>query len=124
MYTLRDIFELSLSKFRSLSLFSPNYFSRIFLEFMFYRKCYRFVTISCFGDKTGNLSFSPKIALFHIICYFIGKVSPVYGFLAGFSSPESIFADKKYVFPVLSPKQEICHFFQNRIISHQLLLHR
>ena len=50
----------------------------------------------------------------------------MYGFLAGFSSPESIFAEINYLFPVLSPlfkKQEICQFFQNRIISHELLLH-
>ena len=43
----------------------------------------------------------PKIALFHINSYLIGKVSPMYSFLAGFSSPESIFAEKKYLFPVL-----------------------
>ena len=52
----------------------------------------------------------------------------MYGILAGFSSPESIFAEKNYLFPGLSPlfkKQEICQvFFQNRIISHQLLLPR
>ena len=40
----------------------------------------------------------PKMALFHINCYFIGKVSPMYGFLAGFSSPESIFALKNTYF--------------------------
>ena len=57
--------------------------------------------VSCFGYKTGNKFFFqqkngfPKIALFHINCYFIGKVSPMFGFLAGFSSPESIFAGKK-----------------------------
>ena len=51
--------------------------------------------------KTGNMLFFPKIALFHINRYFIGKVSPMFGFLAGFSSPESIFAEKKYLFPVL-----------------------
>ena len=39
--------------------------------------------------------FFPKIALFHINFYLIGKVSPMYGFLADFSSPESIFAEKK-----------------------------
>ena len=61
---------------------------------MYYRKCNQFVTISCFGDKTGNIYIFSKIALFHINCYFIGKVSPMYGFLAGFSSPESIFAEK------------------------------
>ena len=97
------------------------------------------ILISCFVTKTGNMLFFPKIALFHINCYFIGKVSPIYGFLAGFSSPESIFASKityflfciqnrKYV--ILSQKQEICyfflksHYFQNRIISHQSFLHR
>ena len=78
---------------------------------MYYRKCNQFVTISCFGDKTGNMQFFPsKTALFHINCYFIGKVSPMYGFLAGFSCEESILAEK-YLFPVLQPKQEICYFF-------------
>ena len=48
--------------------------------------------------KTGNMLFFPKIALFHINCYFIVKVSPMYGFLAGFSSPESIFAEKNTYF--------------------------
>ena len=60
------------------------------------------------------MSIFPKIALFHIYCYFIGKVSPMYGFLASFSSPESIFADINYLFHILSQlfkKQEICHFF-------------
>ena len=61
--------------------------------------------------------FFSKIALFHINCYFIGKVSPLYGFLAGFSSPESIFAEK-YLFPVLSPKQEICYFFSKIALFH------
>ena len=42
--------------------------------------------------------FFPKIALFHINCYFIGKVSSMYGFLAGFSSPESIFAENNTYF--------------------------
>ena len=40
------------------------------------------ILISCFVTKTGNMLFSPKIALFHINCYFIGKVSPMYGFQA------------------------------------------
>ena len=48
-----------------------------------------------FSQKQEKVLFYPKIALFHINCYFIGKVSPMYGFLAGFSSPESIFAEKK-----------------------------
>ena len=47
--------------------------------------------------------FFPKIALFHINCHFIGKVSPMYSFLAGFSSPESIFAEK-YLFSVFITK--------------------
>ena len=68
-----------------------------FSELMYYRKCNQFVTIFCFGDKTGNMYFS-KIALFHINCYFIGKVSPMYSFLAGFSSPESIFAENNAYF--------------------------
>ena len=59
------------------------------------------ILISCFVTKTGNMLFFPKIALFHINCYFIGKVSPIYGFLAGFSSPKSIFAEKNYLSPVL-----------------------
>ena len=92
--------------------------------------------ISCFVTKTGNMLFFPKSHYFTSIfinCYFIGKVSPMYGLLAGFSSPESIFAEKntyflfcnqnrKYV--IFSQKQEICYFPQNRIILHQLLLHR
>ena len=51
----------------------------------------------------------------------------MYGFLAGFSSPESIFAEKLLIscFVTTFKKQEMCHFFlQDRIISHQLLLHR
>ena len=55
--------------------------------------------------------------------YFIGKVSPMYGFLAGFSSPESIFAEKntyflfcnqnrKYV--IFSPKS---HYFTSIVTS-------
>ena len=76
-----------------------------------------FLLISCFVttfQKTGNMSNLFKIAIFHINCNFIGKVSPIYGFLAGFSSPLSIFAEINYLFPVLSPlskKQEICQFF-------------
>ena len=57
------------------------------------------ILISCFVTKTGNMLFFPKIALFHINCYFIGKVSPMFGFRAGFSSPESSFAEK--ILPVL-----------------------
>ena len=56
------------------------------------------ILISCFVTKTGNMLFFPKIALFRVNCYFIGKVSPMYGFLAGFSSPESIFAEKNTYF--------------------------
>ena len=56
------------------------------------------ILISCFVTKTGNMLFFPKIALFHINCYFIGKVRPMYGFLADFSSPESIFAEKNTYF--------------------------
>ena len=59
------------------------------------------ILISCFVTKTGSMLFSPKITLFHINCYFIVKVSPMYGFLAGFSSPESFFAENKNLFPVL-----------------------
>ena len=86
-----------------------------------------------FFPKTGNMLFFPKIALFHINCYLIGKVSPIYSFLAGFSSPESIFAEKNTYFLfcnqnrkyVIFPKnRKYVIFSQNRIISHQLLLHR
>ena len=52
------------------------------------------VLISFFVTKTGNMLFFPKIASFQINCYYIGKLSQMYGFLAGFSSPESIFAEK------------------------------
>ena len=58
-------------------------------------------TYFLFCNQNRKLLFFPKIALFHINCYFIGKVSPIYGFLAGFSSPKSIFAEKFYLFPVL-----------------------
>ena len=85
------------------------------------------ILISCFVTKTGNMSFFlSKIALFHNNCYFIGKVSPMYGFLAGFSSPESILL-KNYLSPVMSPlfkKQEICQFFPKLHYFTQLLLHR
>ena len=91
------------------------------------------ILISYFVTKTGNMLLFPKIALFHINCYFIGKVSPMFGFLAGFSSPESIFAEKNTYFLfcnqnrkyVIFPKnRKYVIFSQNRIISHQLLLHR
>ena len=45
----------------------------------------------------------------------------MYGFLASFSSPESIFAEINYLLPVLSPlfkKQEICHFFSKIALFH------
>ena len=51
-----------------------------------------------FCNQNRKYVIFPKIALFHINCYFIGKVSPMYGFLAGFSSPESIFAEKNIHF--------------------------
>ena len=91
------------------------------------------ILISCFVTKTGNMLFFPKIALFHINFYFIGKVSPMNGFLAGFSSPESIFAEKILISCFVTktggnmlffPKnRKYVIFSQNRIISHQLLLH-
>ena len=68
--------------------------------------------------------FFPTIALFHINCYFIGKVSLMYGFLAGFSSPESIFAEKITYFLFCNQNRKYVTFSQNRTISHQLLLHR
>ena len=58
-------------------------------EFIFAEKNTCFLFCHHFS-KTGNMSIFSKIALFHINCYFIGKVSPMYGFLAGLSSPELI----------------------------------
>ena len=86
---------------------------------------YLFPVFSPLLKNRKYVNFS-QIALFHINCYFIGKVSPMYGFLAGFSSLESIFAEKLLIscFFTTFIKQEICQFFQNRIISHQLLLYR
>ena len=77
-------------------------------------------TYFLFCNQNRKYVIFPKIALFHINCYFIGKVSKIYGFLAGFSSPESIFAEKntyflfcnhnrKYV--IFSQKQVILYFF-------------
>ena len=69
--------------------------------------------------------FFTQIALFHINCYFIGKVSPMYGFLAGVSSPGSIFALKKILISCFVTKTEnMLFFYPNCTISHQLLLHR
>ena len=76
------------------------------------------ILISCFVTKTGNMLFFPKISLFHINCYFIGKVSPMYGFQAGFSSPESIFAEKNNYFLFCNQNRKYVIFSQNRIISH------
>ena len=55
-------------------------------------------TYFLFCNQNRKYVIFPKIALFHINCYFIGKVSPMYGFLAGFSSPESIFAENNTYF--------------------------
>ena len=79
-------------------------------ESIFAKINYLFPVLSPLFKNRKYVNFS-KIALFHTNCYFIGKVSPMYGFLASFSSPESIFAEVNYLFPVLSPlfkKQEIC----------------
>ena len=74
-------------------LSSPeSIFAEINTYFMFCNQNRKYVI---FSQKQEKVLFYPKIALFHINCYFIGKVSPMYGFLAGFSSPESIFAEKK-----------------------------
>ena len=53
-------------------------------------------TYFLFCNQNRKYVIFTKIALFHTNCYFIGKVmvSPMYGFLAGLSSPESIFAEK------------------------------
>ena len=90
-------------------------------------------TYFLFCNQNRKYVIFPKIALFHINCYFIGKVSPMYGFFAGFSFPESIFAEKNTYFLfcnqnrkyVIFPKnRKYVIFSQNRIISHQLLLDR
>ena len=64
----------------------------------------------------------------HLSYIFIGKVSTMYGFVAGFSSSESILADKNVLFPVLATdleEREICQFSpQNHLISHLLILNR
>ena len=78
-------------------------------------------------SKIGNMSNFYNIALFHINCYFIGKVSDMHSFPGGFSSPESIFAEKITYFLFchhFSKNRTYVIFSQNRIISHQLLLHR
>ena len=51
----------------------------------------------------------------------------MYGFQAGFSSPESIFVEKLLISCFVNTFQkigQIVKFFKNLIISHQLLLHR
>ena len=78
------------------------------------------ILISCFVTKTENMLFFPKIALFYINCYFIGKVSPMYGFLAVLV-PRNPFLLKKIFISCFvtktgnmlffSQKQEICYFF-------------
>ena len=80
---------------------------------MYYRKCNRFVTISkpVLVTKQEICNILSKIALFHTNCYFIGKVSPMYGFLAGFSSPESIFAGKILI------SCSFCHQNRKYVIS-------
>ena len=84
--------------------------------------------ISCFVTKTGNMFFFlPKIALFHINCYFKGKVSPIYGFLTGLIL-QNPFLLKKILISCFVTKTGNMLFFpknrkyvifsQNRIISH------
>ena len=95
-------------------------------EYIFDEKYLFFCFVTTF-QKSAHMSIFSTIALFHINSYFIGKVSPMYGFLAGFSSPESIFAEKiTYLLFCrhLKKNRKYVKFFQNRIISHQLLLHR
>ena len=90
------------------------------------------ILISCFVTKTGNMLFFPKVALFYINCYFIGKVSPMYGILAGLvlrnpfllKNTYFLFCNQNRKYVIFSQKQEICYFSQNRIISHQFILHR
>ena len=67
-----------------------------------------------------------KIALFHINHYFIGKVNPIYGFLAGFNSPKSIFAEKITYFLFCNQNRKYVIFPQNRkyvIFSKIALFH-
>ena len=64
---------------------------------IFRRACNIWPVLSPLSKNRKYVNFS-KIALFQINCYFIDKVIPMYGFLAGFSSPESIFAENNTYF--------------------------
>ena len=79
-------------------------------------KKYLFPVLSPLFKKQEICQFS-KIALFHINCYFIAKVSPIYGFLAGFSSSESIFAEKLLIsfFVTTFQKYRKCVVFSSKI---------
>ena len=79
-------------------------------------KKYLFPVLSPLFKKQEICQFS-KIALFHINCYFIAKVSPIYGFLAGFSSSESIFAEKLLIsfFVTTFQKYRKCVIFSSKI---------
>ena len=50
-------------------------------------------------EKREFCKFLPKTTLFHINWYLIGNLITMYDFLAGFSSSESILADKMTYFP-------------------------
>ena len=64
--------------------------------------------------------FFPKIALFHINCYFIGTVSLMYGFLAGLLSPESIFAEKNTYFLFCNQNRK---YLENFDLKSKMKLH-
>ena len=76
-------------------------------------------------EKREFSKFFPKTTLFHIYWYYIGNVSTMYNFLAGFrgpfSSPEAILADQKdliSVFATYFMKREFCNFFPKTTIFH------
>ena len=73
-------------------------------------------------EKRELCKFSPKTTLFHIYWYFIGNVSTMFDFLAGFSSPEFLWLierkDLISVFATDFEKREFCkNNLQNHIIS-------
>ena len=61
----------------------------------------------------NSVNFFPIVPIFHINCYFIGKVSTMFGFLTNFGSPNSIFGLLKKLnsfFVTVNKKQEFCRF--------------
>ena len=72
-------------------------------------------------EKREFCKFSPKTTVFHIYWYYIGNVSTMHDFLAGFNYPESVLADQNDLFSVFATdfeKREFCKFFPKTTLFH------